>query len=470
MSPPAGSTITLAMADTGTVMSPRREIKLGMFLRPAGHHVAGWRHRDAWADGGLDFHKYVEMARTAERGLFDLMFSADALTGERYDRETLSRTSYVAWIEPMSLLTALAAVTRHIGLVCTATTTYDEPYHIARRFASLDLISGGRSGWNLVTSANDSEAQNFGREQHLPKHERYRRAREFVDIVRGLWDSWDDDAFLFDKPDGRFYDPDRRHVLDHVGEFFKVKGPLTVSRSPQGHPVIVQAGASDDGRQLAAETAEVVFCAHQTLAGAREFYCDVKQRMVGCGRDPDHLKIMPGVSVMVAGTRQEALDKFQELQDLIHPQVGVALLSKYLAWDLSGYDVDGPVPVVPQDRGAPTRSALLSDTARAEGLTIRQLYQRIAGGRGHYQIVGSPRDVVDMMEEWFTTEGADGFNVLPPFFPNSLDEFVDLVVPELQRRGLYRLAYEGLTLRENLGLPRPASRHARDAAKSQAAE
>jgi FMN-dependent oxidoreductase (nitrilotriacetate monooxygenase family) len=441
-------------------MSAARQIKLGMFLRPAGHHVAGWRHRDAWANGGLDFGKYVEMARTAERGLFDLMFSADALTGERYDRETLSRTSYVAWIEPMSLLTALAPVTRHIGLVCTATTTYDEPYHVARRFASLDLISGGRSGWNVVTSANDSEASNFGRDTHLPKHERYRRAREFVEVVRALWDSWDDDAFLFDKDAGRFYDPDRRHVLGHVGEFFKVRGPLTVARSPQGHPVVVQAGASEDGRQLAAETAEVVFCAHQNLEGACEFYRDVKGRMARCGRDPDHLKIMPGLGVMVAPTRGEAEDKFAELQDLIPPQVGVALLSKYIALDLSGHDVDGPVPVVPQDRGAPTRSALLSDTARAEGLTIRQLYQRIAGTRGHYQVVGSPREVVDTMEEWFATGGADGFNILPPFFPNSLDEFVDLVVPELQRRGLYRRAYAGTTLREHLGLPRPASRHA----------
>jgi N-acetyl-S-(2-succino)cysteine monooxygenase len=445
-----------------------RQIKLGMFLRPAAHHVAGWRHRDAWADGGLNFSKYVEMAKTAERGLFDLMFSADALTGERHDRETLSRTSYVAWIEPMSLLTALAPVTRNIGLVCTATTTYDEPYHIARRFASLDLISGGRSGWNLVTSANTAEAQNFGRDQHLPKHERYRRAREFVDVVRGLWDSWDDDAFVFDKADGRFYDPDKRHVLDHKGEFFQVRGPLTVSRSPQGQPVLVQAGASDDGRQLAAETAEVVFCAHQTMEAAQAYYDDVKGRMQRCARDPDSLKIMPGLSVFVGRTRQEAQDKFDELQNLIHPEVGVALLSKYIAWDLSGYDIDGPVPVVPQDRGAPTRSALLSDTAQAEGLTIRQLYQRIAGGRGHYQVIGSTKDVVDMMEHWFVTGAADGFNVLPPFFPNSLEEFVALVVPELQRRGLYRTGYTGATLRENLGLPRPESRHR--AAKSQAAE
>ena len=210
-------------------MSTNRQIKLGMFLRPAGHHIAGWRHPDAWADGGLNFAKYAEMARTAERGLFDLLFSADALTGERYDRDTVSRTSYVAWIEPMTLLTALAPMTTHIGLVCTATTTYDEPYHIARRFASLDLISGGRSGWNLVTSANAAEAQNFSRDEHLPKHDRYRRAHEFVDIVRGLWDSWDDDAFLFDKGDGRFYDPDRRHVLDHKGRI--LPRARTASRS-----------------------------------------------------------------------------------------------------------------------------------------------------------------------------------------------------------------------------------------------
>ncbi len=440
--------------------SNRRQIKLGMFLRPAAHHIAGWRHADAWADGGLDFSKFAEMARTAERGLFDLMFSADALTGERYDRDTLSRTSYVAWIEPMSLLTALAPLTRNIGLVCTATTTYEEPYHVARRFASLDLISGGRSGWNVVTSANDAEASNFGRDEHLPKAERYARAREFVGVVRGLWDSWDDDAFQFDKQTGRFYDPDKRHALDHKGEYFQVRGPLTVSRSPQGQPVIVQAGASEDGRQLAAETAEVVFCAHQSLASARAFYRDVKGRMPAAGRDPDHLKIMPGLGVMVGRTRAEAEAKYQELQDLISPEVGVALLSKYIAWDLRGHDIDGPVPVVPQDRGAPTRSALLSDTARAEGLSIRQLYQRIAGGRGHFQVVGSPVDVVDMMEEWVTNDAADGFNIIPPFFPNSLDDFVDLVVPELQRRGIYRTHYEGNTLRELLGLPRPLSRYA----------
>ncbi len=439
--------------------SQKRQIKLGMFLRPAAHHIAGWRHPDAWADGGLNFARYVEMAQTAERGLFDLLFSADALTADRYDPDSLSRTSYVAWIDPLSLLTALAPMTTNIGLVCTATTTYDEPFHIARKFASLDHISGGRSGWNLVTSANAGEALNFGREEHLPKKERYRRAREFVDVVRGLWDSWDDDAFVFDKQEGRFFRPGSVHALNHAGEFFKVRGPLNVARSPQGQPVVVQAGASDDGRQLAAETAEVVFTAHQSIATAREFYADVKQRMSACSRDPDHLKIMPGLGVVVGRSRQEAKDKYEQLQELIHPDVGIAMLSKYIAWDLRGMDPDGPVPVVPQDRGAPTRSALLSETARAEGLTIRQLYKRIAGTRGHFQVVGSAAEVADVMEEWMNTGAADGFNIIPPFFPNSLDDFVQLVVPELQKRGVYRTAYEGRTLRENLGLPRPLSRY-----------
>ncbi len=260
------------------------------------------------------------------------------------------------------------------------------------------------------------------------------------------------------------------HVLNHVGEFFRVRGPLNVARSPQGQPVVVQAGASDDGRQLAAETAEVVFTAHQKIETAREFYSDVKNRMAACGRDRDHCKIMPGLGVVVAPTRQEALDKHEQLQDLIHPDVGISMLSKYIAWDLRGMDVDGPVPVVPQDRGAPTRSALLSDTARAEGLTIRQLYRRIAGTRGHFQVIGSPADVADMMEEWITTGAGDGFNIIPPFFPTSLNDFVDLVVPELQRRGLFRTAYEGRTLRENLGLPRPASRYAAGVREDAAAE
>lgn len=263
--------------------------------------------------------------------------------------------------------------------------------------------------------------------------------------------------------------PEKRHVLTHEGEHFRVRGPLHVARSPQGQPVVVQAGASEAGRQLAAETAEVVFTAHQSIASAKTFYADVKDRMNRCGRNRDHLKIMPGLGVVVAPTRAEAEAKHRYLQDLIHPDVGIALLSKYLAYDLRGLDVDGPVPVVPPDDNATSRAQLLSETARAEGLTVRQLYQRIAGTRGHFQVVGSPQDVAEMMEEWLSEEAADGFNIIPPFFPGSLDDFVDLVIPELQRRGLFRTAYEGTTLRDNLGLPRPKNRNAAQPARPVAA-
>lgn len=442
------------------VMSARRQMKLGMFLRPAGHHVASWRLPHAQDDAGVNLARYVELAQKAERALFDMLFVADNAAVPRGTFENMSRMHYVVWFEPLTLMAALATQTRNIGLVCTSTTTYDEPFHVARRFASLDLISAGRSGWNLVTSANPAEALNFGREEHAEKAERYRRAREFVEIVRGLWDSWDDDAFVRDKAEGRFFDPAKVHVLDHAGSHFKVRGPLNVARSPQGQPVVVQAGASDDGRQLAAETAEVVFTAHTHIDSAREFYADVKRRMVKLDRSPEDLKIMPGLFVSVGRTRSEAQAKFDALQDAIHPDVGVALLSNYIGFNLTGYDVDGPLPDIPESKVHSSRSTLLSSLAKRENLTIRQLYLRMAGGRGHYQIVGSVSEVADMMEEWFTTGAADGFNFLAPVFPQGLDDFADLVIPELQRRGLFRTAYEGTTLRDNLGLSRPKSRYA----------
>jgi alkanesulfonate monooxygenase len=433
----------------------KRKIKLGAFLRPAGHHIAAWRHPDAQADGGVNFRHYVKVAQTAERGLFDMMFSADSATAITASPESLHRMSYVAWIEPYSLLAALASVTTHIGLVCTSTTTYDEPYHVARKFASLDLISEGRAGWNLVTSANPNEAQNFGREEHPPKTDRYLRAREFAKVVAGLWESWDDDAFLRDKESGVFFRPDKMHTLNHFGNYFRVKGPLNVSRSPQGHPVIVQAGASEDGKELAAETAEVVFTAQPTLIGARAFYGDVKARMAKYGRDPEHLKVMPGFFVTVGRTRDEAQEKFDRLQDLIHPQVGLALLSQRVGIDLRGYPLDGPLPELPENKVISSRAELASEMAKRENLSIRKLYQRFAGGRGHYTMTGTASDVADEMQEWFSSGAADGFNVMCPYFPGGLDDFVSLVVPELQRRGLFRLQYEGTTLRDNLELPRP---------------
>ena len=312
-----------------------RHIKLGAFFRPPGHHVASWRHPDSASDAGVNIQHYVRLAQTAERGMFDLIFMADTLTVFEADPDILSHTSYVVWFEPFSLMSALAMTTSRIGLICTATTTYDEPFHIARRFASLDQISGGRSGWNVVTSMQASEAKNFGRESHLQHDERYRRAREFVQIVRGLWDSWDDDAFLRDRESGQFFRPDAVHALNHQGTYFKVGGPLNVARSPQGQPVVVQAGSSDDGKDLAAETAEIVFTAHQTLESARTFYRDVKERAARYGREDDDTVVMPGVVPIVGRSEQEAKEKFEQLQALVHPKVGMMLLSTFLGCDIT---------------------------------------------------------------------------------------------------------------------------------------
>lgn len=437
------------------------QIKLGMFLRPAGHHLAAWRHPSAQADAGVNFRHFVDIARTAERGLFDMLFSADSATANAvFNDRGLRRMSYVAWIEPFTLLASLAAVTTHIGLACTASTTYEEPFSLARRFASLDHVSGGRAAWNLVTTGNHTAAQNFSKVEHPQKSDRYRRAREFAEVVIGLWDSWDDDAFIRDRETGIFFDPKKMHRLGHIGEHFSVAGPLNVARSPQGRPVLVQAGASEEGVELAAETAEVVFAAAPTLVEAKAFYSDIKSRMVKHGRDLDDLKIMPGFFITVAATRSEAQEKHEYLQSLLHAEVGLALLEQRTGLDLAGHDVEGPFPELPEGEVVSSRATLIRDMAIKDGLSIRQTWERIAGGRGHFDFHGSASDVADVMEEWFTGEGADGFNIMPPIMPGGLDDFVDLVVPELQRRGLYRTRYEGTTLRENLGLKRPVSRHA----------
>jgi FMN-dependent oxidoreductase (nitrilotriacetate monooxygenase family) len=362
------------------------------------------------------------------------------------------------------LLSALAAVTEHVGLVATASTSFNEPYHIARKFASLDHISGGRAGWNLVTSSNEHEAKNFNRDKHFEHAERYERAIEFAEVVEGLWDSWEDDAFLRDKDQGRFFDPERRHVLDHKGRFFQVRGPLNVARSPQGHPVVVQAGSSEAGRDLAARTAEVIFTAQQTLEDAIDFYSDVKGRLAQYGRHPDDLKIMPGVFPIVGRSESEAREKFEQLQALIDPKVGLALVSGLTGgFDLSGYPLDGPIPELPETNASKSRQLLTLELARRENLTIRQLYLRVAGARGHWQLVGTPAQIVDQLEERFVKGGADGYNVMPPVLPAGLDDFVELVIPELRRRGLFRSEYEGRTLRDNLGLRRPVNRYARAA-------
>jgi alkanesulfonate monooxygenase len=433
----------------------QRQMKLGMFMREAGHHVAAWRMPDAPERPGNNVTHMVGLAQLAEKGLFDMLFWADSAGIWGGDKAELSRLCRTAWIEPFTMLAGLAMVTRHIGLTCTMTSTYTEPFNVARHFMSLDVMSGGRAAWNLVTSANQAEAQNFNREAHLAKSDRYDRAREFAEVVLGLWRSWDDDAFVEDKDEGLFFDPDRLHILDHEGEHFKVRGPLNVPRSPQGHPVIIQAGASEDGRDLASATAEVIFAATPTIEAAREYYADIKSRVERHGRDPDQVKIMPGAGIMVGRTDEEAEEKFDRLQKLIHPQVGVRQLSNYVNYDLSKFPVDGPLPPIPTDEVSNSRVELLVEMAKRDNLTIRQLYEAISGSRGHMTLRGSVKTVVDTLEEWFTTGAADGFNILFPTLPGSLNDFIELVTPELQRRGLFRTAYEGTTLRANLGLPRP---------------
>lgn len=440
---------------------PPRQIRLGAFLMQTGHHIAGWRHPGAQADAGQNFRHYVDLARKAEAAKFDAVFLADSVGVRNAHSPSLSRTARAEHFEPLTLLSALAAVTERIGLIATVSTTYNEPYHVARKFASLDLISAGRAGWNLVTSSGEGEAQNFNLDTHVEHALRYQRAEEFYDVVTGLWDTWEDDAFIRDKQSGEFFDAGKHHALNHKGRHFSVRGPLNVGRSPQGWPVVVQAGASEAGRDLAARTAEVIFVAHQTFEQAREFYGDIKQRARQHGRDPDGIKIMPGIFPIVGRTQEEAEEKFRKLQDLIHPVVGVSLLSNMIGGvDLSSYPVDGPLPPLPETNGGKSRQQLLIDLAQRENLSIRDLYLRIAGARGHQQVVGTPQGIADQLQQWFEEGGADGFNIMSPWLPGGLDDFIEHILPELHRRGLFRTEYQGTTLREHLGLSRPSNRHA----------
>src|SRR6266700_340027 len=441
-------------------MSTRKgQIKLGAFLMNTGHHVAAWRHPGAQEDGGLNFPHYRRLAQTAERAKFDMVFLADGVAVRReLNPESLSRQGQLVHFEPLTLLSALAAVTDHVGLVATASTTYNEPYHIARKFASLDYLSGGRAGWNIVTSATEAEAKNFNRDKHMEHALRYERAREFVRVTTGLWDSWDDDAFIRDKASGIYVDPDKVHVLNHKDKHFSVRGPLNVARPVQGYPVLVQAGASEDGQDFAAQTAEVIFTAPPTLAEAQAFYAGIKARLVKYGRSPDQLKIMPGIFAVIGQTEQEAKEKYDQLQDLIDPIVGLSLLSGLVGnVDLSAYPLDGPLPELPESNNNKSRLKLVQDLAGREKLTIRETYLAVAGARGHRTIWGTPVQIADQLEEWFVTGAAEGFNIMPPYLRGGLEDGVELVVPELRRRGLFRSEYEGRTLRENLGLSRPTS-------------
>lgn len=444
--------------------APRKQIALGAHFPSMGQHVAAWLHPAAQIDAGQNFTFFRELAQSAERACLDFVFMADAVATRDGNMEALSRwPQYMAHFEPITLLSAVASATRHIGLVCTASTSYYEPFNVARLFGSLDHISGGRAGWNVVTSANPSASFNFSRDAHYDVAERYLRAREFVQVVLGLWDSWDDDAFLRDRDTGRYFRPEGLHQLGHKGRFFSVRGPLNLARPPQGYPVIAQAGASHDGMELGAETAEVIFYSQGRIEGARRFYADVKGRMAKFGRRPEQLKMMAGLSPTVGRSEAEAREKHEYMQSLIHPDVGKELLSVELGGaDLSDLDVDAPIPperLPSASNASPSRLKALAELSQ-EKLTIRQLYQRYAGTRSSLALVGTPTQIADQMQEWVETEAADGFIVQAAYLPGGFDDFAAMVVPELQRRGLLRTSYGGRTLRDHLGLERPPSRHA----------
>lgn len=439
-------------------MIQKRQLRLGAFMRPVSIHTAAWRYPGGTPDANFNLKALVKYAQTLERGKFDAFFMADHLAVLNMPMEALKRSATVTSFDPLTLLPALAMATKHLGLIATASTTFEPAYTIARRFASLDHISEGRAGWNLVTTSNPDAALNFGMDDQMPHAERYARAREFFDVVTGLWDSWADDAFIRDVESGIYFDPARMHVLDHKGKYLKVRGPLNIARPVQGWPVVVQAGASDAGRQLAAETAEMVFAAGGPLKGAQEFYADVKGRAAKIGRNPDHIKILPGAFVVVGDSLEEAQEKRLRLDSLVSYDSGIAAVSIALGVDARKFDPDKPLPDdIPETQASKSGRDRVIDLGKRENLTVRQIAGRL-GGYGGLGMVGTPAIIADQMEEWLTTNACDGFNVMFPYLPGGLDDFVDKVVPELQRRGLFRVEYEGTTLRENLGLPRPENR------------
>ena len=433
-----------------------RQLRLGAFLFSVGHHAAAWRHPDVDPAGAMRFEFFRDLAQKAESAKFDAVFLADTvgiLGGG--SAQAISRSAPVYWWEPLTLLAALATHTSRIGLIATVSTSYMPPYHVARKFAALDHLSGGRAGWNVVTSGSDAEAANFGLLHQRTHDERYARAAEHLHVVKALWDSWDDDPLVLNKTNGQFFDPDKVRPIDHQGAFYAVRGPLQSIRPPQGHPVIVQAGSSENGQHLAGQTAEVVFTAQQDRATARLFAQGVKDRAEAAGRSRDAVVVMPGVSIYVAPTRAEAQAKFDALQAFVDPAASVAGFKAFLDWDLTRADLDGPPPPPPLTQGWQSRQKLFYDLATREGLTVRQMVGRLSAARGHLVLIGTPIEVVDELEAWFNDGAADGFNILAPILPQGFDDVIDLVLPELRRRGLFRTEYAGTTLRDHLGLARP---------------
>jgi FMN-dependent oxidoreductase (nitrilotriacetate monooxygenase family) len=439
---------------------PSGTLKLGAFLSGHGSHNASWRLPEVDADASRSFAPYARVTRKLEEGLFDAVFLNDSVAIPDLDADSLSRTSQGMRWDPLTLLPALAVVTDRIGLISTANTTYNEPYTLARRLASLDHISEGRAGWNLVTSLGGGE--NFNREDHVLHARRYERAEEFVDVITGLWDSWEDDAFVQDKASGIWSDPAKLHFLNHKGAHFSVQGPLNAARPVQGYPVIAQAGSSHDGRELAARTAELIFTAAQTIEEAQAFVADIAARLGKYGRGREDVRILPGVSVYVGKDADEARARYEALQDLLDPVSALKGISRFvnIGLDLWKLPLDEPVvlpAVIPVTNTHKSRQQLVVDLIRREKPTVRQLLRKMVAG-GHRLLFGSATDIADDFEHWFRAGAADGFNIMFPDLHGSVDRFVEEVVPELQRRGLYRTAYEGRTLRENLGLARPVNR------------
>ncbi len=450
------------METRGAGTTGGRKMRLSMFMTgDSNYHMAGWRLPGSRPDLGVQIREWAEVARKCESGKLDMMFIADGpgVSGTE-DPETMSLSARIDRMDPIATQSALAMATERLGLVATISTSYNEPFNLARAVASLDHISAGRAGWNIVTSGNKTDALNFNLDTHTPHGERYERAEEFVDVVRGLWDSWDDDAFVRDKAAGRYVDPAKMHFLGHRGKHFQVRGPLNVPRPPQGHPILVQAGSSEPGMNLSARVADVVFTSQSGLKSAKIFYDNVKSRCDRYGRSPDHMKVMPGTLLFMGRTNEEAREKYDKLQSLIPLKVALQRLTNNLGGvDVTQFDLDGPLPDIPPNSARVSSIESYLIIARREGLTVRQMAMRSAAAKHHGALIGSYKQICDELECWFTEGAADGFNILPSDAPGAINDLVDHVVPELQRRGLFRVEYEGRTLRENLGVPRPESRY-----------
>ncbi|MBF6221320.1 LLM class flavin-dependent oxidoreductase [Nocardia gipuzkoensis] len=446
-------------------MTAPRQLSLNAFIYPSGHHEAAWRHPWSSPERIYDVAYYQEIGRTAEAAKLDAVFFADGPA-----LRTEVKHNAAAGLEPITLLTAIATATTHLGLIATASTTYYEPYNLARLFSTLDHISGGRAGWNIVTTGTDLAAANFGLDKHPDHAERYARAREFVDAVIALWNSWEDDAIVLDRASGVYADAEKIHRIDFEGEYLRVRGPFNAPRTPQGHPVLVQAGSSNDGRAFAGKYAEAIFTAHQRLSDAQAFYADIKGRARGFGRDPEHVKILPGISPFIADTEAAAKKLEREFNELTVPEYGLTQLESIVGISLRHLPLDEPIPVELFDAAGDvtdngqSRLQVVAGIVQRERPTVRGLLHRLAGARGHRVFAGTPEQVADTIEEWFRGGAADGFNVMPPYYPGGLEIFAETVVPILQERGLFRTEYTGTTLRDHFGLPRPDSRFAQQPA------